>query len=255
MNESRWRLDGLMFELALEALGRDRLPYPLRYTIEGVEAYEDYQRLRANAKQQLAGFASPDLFNALNVLLEPQVRVEVHGFFGRDFNQVVRVHAGMTGRSATVAVQLPGPTQEYGRDILLTRCPPQALPAQIAAQLPNCAPGKYPAISGRRSDLTRVEYAKHPTRLSHTEQLNRIVRRPRSGLGEVGVFAGGAIDSRPTTDGRGFHWMDYLPADGRYLLHNHGDDEFTLAPGPVDEIQRQLRSLIETTYRAVAHSW
>ncbi|WP_405166955.1 ESX secretion-associated protein EspG [Nocardia sp. NBC_01499] len=254
MSESRWRLDGLMFELALEALGRDRLPYPLRYTLDGVEAYEDYQRLRANAARQLSGFASPDLFNALNVLLEPRVRVEVHGLFGREFKQVVRVHAGMTDREATIAVQLPGPTQEYGRDILLSRCPPQALPAQIAAHLPNCVGGKYPTISGRRSDLHTVEYTKHPTRLSHTEQLNRIVRRPRSGLGEVGVFAGAAIDSRPTTDGRGFHWMDYLPADGRYLLHNHGADEFTLAPGPVEEIQRHLHTLIQTTYRAVAHS-
>ncbi|GAA5070324.1 ESX secretion-associated protein EspG [Nocardia iowensis] len=255
MTESRWRLNGLMFELALAALGRDRLPYPLRYTIEGVQAYEDYERLRTNAAQQLSSFAGPDLFNALKVLLEPQVRVEVHGFFGRDFGQVVRVHAGMTARAATIAVQLPGPTQEYGRDILLTRCPPQAVPGQIAANLPNCVGGRYPAISGRRSDLDRVEYAKHPTRLSHTEQLNRIVRRPRSGLGEIGVFAGGAIDSRPTTDGRGFHWMDYLPADGRYLLHHHGDDEFTLTPGPVGEIQRQLHALIETTYRSAAPSW
>ncbi|WP_069163110.1 ESX secretion-associated protein EspG [Nocardia altamirensis] len=255
MNESRWRLDGLMFEVALEALGRDRLPYPLRYTVEGVEAYEDYARVRAQAAQKLSSFAAPDLFAALNVLLEPQVRVEMHGFYGRDFHQVVRVHAGMTGHSATIAVQLPGPTQEYGRDIILTRCPPQALPAQLAAQLPNCAPGRYPAINGRRSDLTKVEYAKHPTRLSHTEQLNRIVRRPRSGLGEVGVFAGGAIDSRPTTDGRGFHWLDYLPADGRYLLHNRDADEFALTPGPAEEIQRQLHALIQTTYRAVAHSW
>ncbi|WP_338772501.1 ESX secretion-associated protein EspG [Nocardia vulneris] len=254
MSESRWRMDGLMFEVALEALGRDRLPYPLRFSVEGVDAYEDYVRLRAQARERLSGIGSRELYTALTVLTEPQVRVEVHGFFGRDFKQVVRVHAGMTGRDATVAVQMPGPTQEYGRDIVLTRCPPRALPGLITAQLPNCAAGRFPPISGRRTDLNRVEYARHPTRLSHTEQLNRIVRRPRSGLGEVGVFAGGAIDSRPTTDGRGFHWMDYLPADGRYLLHNHGHDEFTLTPGTAEEIQRQLHALLDTTYRAVAHS-
>ncbi|GAA5042012.1 ESX secretion-associated protein EspG [Nocardia callitridis] len=255
MNESSWRMDGLMFELALEGFGRDRLPYPLRYNIEGVEAYEDYERLRKQARERLSAIATPELHHTLTVLLEPLVRVEMHGLYGRDFAGVVRLHAGMTGRTAAVAVQLPGPTQEYGRDVVLTRCAPTALPGHIAAALPKCAGGQYPPITGRRSDLDRVEYARHPTRLSHAEQLHRIVRRPRSGLGEVGVFAGGAIDSRPTTDGSGFHWLDYLPADRRYLLHNHDAQEFTLTPGPLEQIQRELHRLIETTYTATTSRW
>ncbi|MGW4739600.1 ESX secretion-associated protein EspG [Nocardia xishanensis] len=255
MSENHWRLDGFMFQLALEAFGRDRLPYPLRYTVEGIEAHDDYLRARAEAGQRLGRIADHRLHGALQVLLEPQVRVEVHGFFGRDFAQVVRIHAGVEGDRATVAVQLPGPTQQYGRDVLLSHCPARAVARHVVAQLPRCVEGRHAPIRGRRSDLGRTDYAQHPTRLSHTEELNRILRRPRSGLGEITVYRGAAYDSRPTNDGRGFHWLDYLPADGRYLLYHQGGEDFTVTPGAPEEIERQLTTLIESTHRPVARRW
>lgn len=255
MNEFQWRMDGFMFQLALEAFGRDRLPYPLRYKIEGVEAHDDYLRARVEAARRLQGIADERLYEALTVLLEPQVRVEVHGFYGPDFAQVVRIHAGLDARSATVAVQMPGPTQQYGRDVTLYRCPARGAVGHIVGNLPKCGPGKHRPLNGRRSDLDRPEYGRHPTRLSHTEELNRLVRRPRSSLGEIMVYRGAAYDSRPTGDGRGFHWMDYLPADGRYLLHNHSEQDFTLAPGSAAEMERELHKLLEASFRPVARSW
>ncbi|MFI5780942.1 ESX secretion-associated protein EspG [Nocardia sp. NPDC051570] len=244
-------MDGLTFTLALEAFGRDRLPYPLRYLPEGVDALDDYERARAEAAQRLAQAADERLFGALAVLLDPQVRVEIHGFYGPDFARVVRVHAGMVSGTATLAVQIPGPTQQYGGDVILAVCAPGQLPAQLAANLPACPPGTQPPITGWRSDLERTEYVRHPTQLSHTEKLQRIVRRKRSSMGEVAVFAGGALDSRPTEDGRGFHWLDYRPADGRYLLLPNGRDEFTLTPGPVDVITRRLHDLLLSARNSV----
>lgn len=260
MNEPRWRLDGLMFTLAVEAFGRDRLPYPITYEPEAtnpgeVVSYDDYQRMRAEARQRLARIADNRLHHALTVLLEPQVRVEVHGFHGPGFAQVTRIHAGITDHSATIAVQLPGPTQQSGRDVILTQLAPQSLPTHLVAHLPTCAGGKYDPLRAHASDVNRPVYSHHPTRLSLTEQITRIARRPRSGLGEIGVFAGGAIDARPTPDVRGFHWMDYQPTDGRYLLHHHPHNEFSLTPGPPEEITRCLQQIIETTRRSVAHSW
>ncbi|MGN2641315.1 ESX secretion-associated protein EspG [Nocardia takedensis] len=253
MSDERWHLSGLMFQIAVEGFGRDRLPYPIRYIADdpGIEVAEDYHRLRQQAGREMAGFASRELFEALRVLLEPQVRVEVHGFYGPDFGGVVRVHAGMVGSVATVAVQRPGPTQRYGRDVILTRTGVGEAAAKIIAAVPECAPGRIAPVTGRRSDMARATHIRDP----YLEEINRIVRRPRSGLGEVNVFRGGAIDSRPTNDGRGFHWMDYLPTDGRYLLHNHDRDEFTLTPGSREEITNRLRELIESTHRATVRAW
>ncbi|MFE3445223.1 ESX secretion-associated protein EspG [Nocardia sp. NPDC059180] len=260
MSESRWRMDGLMFTLAVNAFGRDRLPYPIKWEPERRDPaepipYDEYEQMRREASQRLAGIADQRLHHAISTLLEPEVRVEVHGFVGQDFRQVVRIHAGMTDRAAAMAVQLPGPTQAYGRDVILSVLPPQALAGQIVAHLPKCAGGKYEGLRARSSDVGRVEYAQHPTRLSLTEKIDRIVRRPRSSLGEIGVYAGPAIDSRPTPDVRGFHWMDYHPADGRYLLQHHPHEEFTLAPAPPEEILRALHHTITTTRRPTTPTW
>ncbi|MCM6775294.1 ESX secretion-associated protein EspG [Nocardia sp. CDC159] len=244
-------MDGLTFTIALEAFGRDRLPYPLRYLPEGFDALDDYQRARAESAQRLAETASERLYRALEVLLNPQVRVEMHGFYGPDLGRVVRVHAGMVGRIAALAVQLPGSTREYGGDIILLACAAAELPGHLAANLPKCPPGTRPPITARRSDLETAEYARDPIHLSHNEKLNRIVRRKRSSIGEVGVFPGPALDARPTTDGRGFHWMDYQPRDGRYLLLHHGPEDFTLTPGSPDTLTRHLHDLLLGTRNAV----
>lgn len=250
----------MMFTLAVQGFGRDRLPYPFRYEPERRHphepvGYDEYQRLRTEARRRLRQMADERLHQALSVLLEPEVRVEVHGYYGPNFQQVVRMHAGTSRGSAALAIQLPGPTQEYGRDIILTRLPPEALPKQIVMHLPACAPGRYRPVRSRRSDVDKAEYSQHPTRLSPSEEVNRIIRRRRSGFGEVGVLAGPAIDARPTPDVRGFHWMDYLPEDGRYILHHLPDEEFVLTPGQPDEVARQLQRLIETTRRSPARRW
>ncbi|MQY18108.1 ESX secretion-associated protein EspG [Nocardia macrotermitis] len=250
MNENQWRLDGLTFTLALETLGRDRLPYPLRYIAEGVEALDDYERMRQQAAQNLYRMVGPELYDAFTILLEPQVRVEVHGYFRKDFSGVVRMHAGISGPMATLALQLPGSTPEYGGDVVIVSGAAQSLPARIVANIPKCRPGQHPSIKGRRSDVNAVEYSRNPLYLSHAEQVQRIVRRPRSAVGEISVHPGPAADSRPTHDGRSVHWMDYLPTDGRYLLRHHPGNEFTLDPASPDELTRTIQRLIAATQHA-----
>lgn len=235
-------------------MGRDRLPYPLSYQPEFIERRDDYERLRARAAQQLQPLFDERFHRALTTLLEPQVRIEVHGFHGPGLTQVVRVHASLAGRFATVAQQLPGPDREHGRDVIITQCGAGELVAEIAAMLPNCQGGSHYSFSARRSDLNQPVYARHPTKLSPIEELQQFVRRPRSGTGEITVYPGAAYDIRPTDDGRPFIWMDY-PGDGRYLLFNHNRDDFSFAPGPADELMRQMQNRIDTANRARTSTW
>ncbi|NKY55689.1 ESX secretion-associated protein EspG [Nocardia flavorosea] len=247
MSESSWQLGGYEFTIALEAMGRDRLPYPLEYQPPRMEHEDDFQRFRQRCAQRLQPVFGEPLYQALTVLLEPEIRVEIYGVHGRQ-NTAIRMHAGVVGRTAVLAMQLPGPEPKSGGDIVLTRLRSNELAPRLVAGLPRAATGRHQPIRARRADLNAPVYSRHPTQLSPVEDLQRFFRRPRAGTGEITIYPGYTIDTRPTGDGYAFLWLDY-PDDGRYLLHNHSTDDFTVTPGPADEILRQLRSRMETAHR------
>lgn len=254
MSELRWQLDGLAFTIALELLGRDRLPYPLSYRPPFLEHRDDYRRLRAQTARRLSEVFDERLHRALTVLLEPQVRIEVHGFAGPDLRQVVRLHVGIADQVATVAVQQPGPDREHGRDVVLTMCYAHTVATEVVARLPRSRGGGHAPFTGRRSELERPVYSRHPMRLNPVEELNRFFRRPRSSAGEITVYPGIAYDARPTDDGHAFIWLDY-PDDGRYVLVNHNADDFSVTPAPVAEMVRQVQHRIDTVQRLRAPAW
>ncbi|OQS12818.1 ESX secretion-associated protein EspG [Nocardia donostiensis] len=254
MNGKRWQLDGLAFTIALEAIGRDRLPYPLSYMPEYTEHRADYERLRQHTAQRLQQVFDERFYNALTVLLEPTTRVEIEGFYGPNQTQVVRIHAGIVGDRATLANQQPGPTSEHGRDIIITEHPTRMLAAEIIARLPRTPAGTHHPFRARRSDLNAPIYSHHPTRLSPQEDMQRFLRRPRGGTGEITVYPGYTLDARPTNNGRAFLWLDY-PHDGRYLLHHHNTDDFTITPGPPDELMRQLQDRIDAVGNRRTTAW
>jgi hypothetical protein len=254
MNGTRWQLDGYDFTLALEAMGRDRLPYPLEYQPHRMAHDDDFRRYRQQCARRLQPVFDERLYRALTVLLEPEIRVEIYGVHGPQQNTAVRMHAGVVGRIAVLAMQLPGPARKSGGDIVLTQLRTDQLAAQLVAGLPQVATGRHQPIRARRSDLNAPVYSRHPTRLSPEEDLQRFFRRARTGTGEITVYPGYTVDTRPTGDGYAFLWLDY-PDDGRYLLHNHNTDDFTLTPGPPDEILRQLRSRMDTAHRVRAGNY
>ncbi|MFQ6399130.1 ESX secretion-associated protein EspG [Nocardia sp. KC 131] len=242
MSATRWRLDGLAFTIALEAMDRDRLPYPLSYQPEFMERLSDFERLRQRRARELQAVFDERLYKALTVLLEPQVRIEIHGFYGPDLSRVVRMHAGIVDRIATLAIQQHGPTRDHGLDIVVGECHADTLVTDIAANLPQSRGGTHPAFSARRSDLDHPIYSRHPTPLSPTEEINQFLRRPHTSTGEITVYPGIAYDARPTDDGHPFIWLDY-PDDGRYLLHNHNQNDFTIAPGPSQELMHHSKAV------------
>ncbi|APE32749.1 ESX secretion-associated protein EspG [Nocardia mangyaensis] len=242
-NETRWQLDSLGFSIALEANGRDRLPYPLRYRAEFPETADEYARRRARSAQNLQQVYDDSLHRTLEILLEPHVRVEIQGFHGPRQAQTIGIHVGIADAEAVVAVQYSERDRRGGGDITLNRHPASSVAAEIVALLPRCPGGGEPRFEGRRSDLDAAVHARHPTRLSPTEKLQRFLKRPRTGTGEITVYPGFEIDARPTTDGSAFLWLDY-PDDGRYLMQHHDTDNFTVIPGPTEEITRRLQARI-----------
>ncbi|MFD8098399.1 ESX secretion-associated protein EspG [Nocardia fluminea] len=251
MTESRWHMEGLTFTIALEALGRDRLPYPLSYFPDPIEFPDDLDRSRAAAAQRLKSRFDDRLHNALTVLLEPEMRIEVYGFYGPDQTRTVRMHAGITGDTTTLAIQSPGPTRDYGTDVTITTHPTELIAHEIITRLPRLPAGTHRPFHGKRSDLTTPINSRDPIRLSPIEEFQRFFHRPRIGMGEISVFPGYTVDSRPTKNGHGFLWLDY-PDDGRYLLTEEGSDEINVVGGAPGEQLRQLQSCFRETLRARA---
>ncbi len=236
---SSWQLDPHAFAVGVEGHGRDRLPYPLTFRPEFAETYEIHQKRREAAFARLRQAYDDGLHKVFRALLEPEVRVEIEGLHGPGQSEVVRVYAGIIEDHAALAVQASGPTREQGGNIALSIVPLADLAAAIITNLPRAQGGSTPRFEGRRSDLEAATYARHPTRLSPIEQTQRFFRRPRTSTGEITVYPGFQVDSRPTTDGKAFLWLDY-PNDGRYLIQHHDADNFTVIPGPPTELQHRL---------------
>ncbi|WP_446223843.1 ESX secretion-associated protein EspG [Nocardia sp. IBHARD005] len=249
-HEMRWQLNSLAFNIAVEANDRDRLPYPLRYRAKFPETADEYARRRAESAQRLQQIYDDSLHRTLEILLEPQVRVEVLGFHGPGQKQMVGIHAGIVGTEAVVAVQHSDRDSRGGGDIAIGRYPAGSVAAEIVTALPRCTGGTEPRFEGRRGDLDTAVHARHPTRLSPIEKVQRFLNRPRIGTGAITVYPGFEIDARPTDDGVAFQWLDY-PNDGRYLMQHHDAENFTVIPGPTDEITRRLHTRINTMAQRV----
>ncbi|WP_430333947.1 ESX secretion-associated protein EspG [Rhodococcus sp. ACT016] len=227
-----WRFTGLEFQVVWAQLGRDRLPYPLRFR-PIADTQDDLDRQRRAAAASWAPRLTGTLDRHLAVLADPDVRVEVAGFAGREDGTRIRMHAGIRGDTATLAIQLPGPDADSGGDVLAHGVDPEQIPNAIAAALPVMSTGSRPAMRFRRSDL---ESGSGPLLVSAGSTRIRdaaldLLRRPRTGIGEITAFAGAAYDSRPTTDGVGLHWLDF-DGDGRYCLRETADIAVTPASGP-----------------------
>lgn len=211
-----WRLSALEFSVALHALGRDRMPYPFTFRAQGNSA-DEVRILRLDAGKHLAAQADGLFRTTLTLLLEPQIRVEVLGFTGPELLTPIRIHAGISGRTAVLAVQHPEQETDSG-DVTLRRCSLDDLAQHIVAELPTAEAGERRAFTAERTARTATEesYVRPANEVTSSEQIDQFFRRPRTSVGEIGVFDGVAVDARATC-GRTVHWFDFV-GDGRYVV-------------------------------------
>ncbi|QCQ92359.1 ESX secretion-associated protein EspG [Rhodococcus sp. SGAir0479] len=237
----RWRFTGLEFQVLWRHLGLDRLPYPLRYR-PAAETQDELDRRRREAATSALARVTDTLYLQLAVLAEPTVRVEVFGFTGAQ-RTPVRMHAGIGGGRGVLAVQVPGPDTDTGGDVVLHAAGASRIPDAIAAALPAVPPGAMAPLRFRRSDLQAgrgtVLAPAGATGIRHDALA--LLKRPRTGLGEITAFAGAAYDSRPTDDGVALHWMDYAD-DGRYTFREATD--IAVTPASETQLAADIRQLV-----------
>ncbi|PXX59874.1 ESAT-6 protein secretion system EspG family protein [Nocardia tenerifensis] len=243
-----WRFTGQEFDILWSAYGRDRLPYPLAFRPTTAVDWEDLVRQREAAIQSLLGQYSENLELALSTLLEPETRVESKGFGGSGLTTVFRFHGAVRNGSGATLVQLPGTAEDTGGDVIIGLCAPNEVAAAAVAALPKTPAGSRPAVSFRREEIAtdRQRYSRRPNELSINEQLSRMFKRDRTAVGEITVFPGPAMDSRPTNDGRGFLWADYAD-DGRYYIKS--GDPIVATPMSPTAMTNEIARLVDLTHR------
>lgn len=235
-----WQLSALEFSVALHALGRDRMPYPFTFRAPGNSA-EEVRALRLDAGKQLAAQADGLFRTTLTLLLEPQIRVEVHGFTSPELRTPIRIHAGISGRTAVLAVQHPDPQPDSG-DVTIRRCSVDAIAQCIVTELPTAEAGNRRAFTAERSARAASEesYVRPADEVPRSEQIDRFFRRPRTCVGEIGVFDGVAVDARATS-GRTAHWFDFV-GDGRYVVK--GDKTKRVVPVSAETFAAEIDTLV-----------
>ncbi|MDI9917007.1 ESX secretion-associated protein EspG [Rhodococcus sp. IEGM 1379] len=250
MSLSQWQFSGLEFQLLWDAVGRDRLPHPLRFHPHA-ETMTDLTQQRQHASERLIAVLDERLHRALEALVEPNVRVEVCGLTGQD---VTRAHGVVVGGIGVLAVQLPGRQIDIGSDVTLSVGRASELPRMIVGALPQCAAGTGRWISVRQpSNLPghRIMNSAGDPRVA--EELKRFFGRPRTSVGEIATYPGIAVDARPTDDGIAFHWCDYA-ADGRYIVEN-GETISARAASGADIVEQISSGIAEVARRVVPARW
>lgn len=252
----RWRLRPEEFLLLWTDVGLARVPFPLQVresaqTVDERSANTLVIRERfAQGGVQQRGRVEADLEHVLRTLARPLLCCTAFGFYGPEPGQLVRIRAAHAGGAGVLAMQLAGPSDEVGGDVMLSTVAGSGLAEAVVGALPAAAPGAMAAASmavsasvGGYSSVNVV----HNAAQRATERFQRLVEGPFGGGGHFTVTV---LDADGTTRRLDtLRWFD-RPEDGRYVTV-HGA---TSTVGPADAatltaaLHQQLAALGRTTF-------
>ncbi|MGY4099560.1 ESX secretion-associated protein EspG [Nocardia sp. R16R-3T] len=253
-----WSMSALELTVLWHAMGRDVLPYPLRYrpTEDTAAAYEHAYKTAASGVRAIL---DEDVYGPLRVLVEPEARIEVAGFAGAAKGvlprenaaptALARIHAAVSARSAVILTQQPTSDPDRGGAVRMTLVGTHTLARRIIAALPDAPRGTASSFAINRADLDSDDdrpftaFSDDAPISRHTEA-QRFFERHRTTVAHIAVYPGGAFDNRPTPK-RDFHIMDY--PDGRYRVQATAAIHVT--PTDNAELSTHLQNLLDRTLR------
>ncbi|MEV2224017.1 ESX secretion-associated protein EspG [Nocardia vinacea] len=214
----------------------DRYPFPLRL-IASVRWEDEFDQLTRELDRRLPLYANPDLSAALRVAADPRIALTLIGTRRR----LLRAFGAIDADIGVTLVQRPGPTPEFGGNVVLEVGTAAIVPAVFAAVLGDVPPGRHPAVV---EDVQRlVDNLESWTGLKETasDRIYRLLRAPRSGSGTVEILRG-LRDSHPAAP-EYLNWFD-IDGDGRYH-YRHQYNEFHITPWDQPTIRREITRLAQ----------
>ncbi|MEV0252448.1 ESX secretion-associated protein EspG [Nocardia sp. NPDC050712] len=236
-----WELTPIEFWVAWEALGRDRMPFPLTFAAE-VETQVEFDMQRKAAASSLMRTMGDDdsLYSALHALAHADVRIELFGYRHDGRDRMVRACAAIESDLGAVAAQMPGAEFGTGGNIRIDLRAPQAVVQRLLSVLPDTAAGAGPSVNIHRDELQQ------PTRInshrrSPSEHAVRLLKRPFRTYAELRVAAGPSLNGWQE-GGTQLYLIDYR-GDGRYLLRE--DDRIEAIPCTTERVRAEVTRLID----------
>ncbi|AHH15078.1 EspG family protein [Nocardia nova SH22a] len=249
MEGKRWRFDAAQFRVLWDCTGRDVLPYPLAHRFVDEETLSDVARTRKRIAETLLPQLDSDLERAIEVLFDPEVRIEVAGFRGARREHKIRIHAAANDRKGVLAVQEPGPEDTVGGTVHLSYLGTDALAAAVIAELPKCAAGQGKPMRIPIEDLDApIPHVRDPWKVDPKEQLSRFLSRPTSATFHIAAYPWGSPDNRHTKGRKDFQIIDFID-DGRYA--SFGDRVIQVKPTDSTKMTAQVRDMITRTIAEV----
>ncbi|WP_067676216.1 ESX secretion-associated protein EspG [Nocardia miyunensis] len=244
-----WKLSQLEFYTAWQALGRDRMPFPIEFRTD-IEFRSDLDRECAEAARRLVDLSRSDdgLYRALQALAQPQVHVMVFGYRLDGRERMVRMHAGIDGDGiGGVLVQEPGPAPDLDAagDIRVYLHGPGGAVGRMVSLLPDVAAGRSHGVSINRLDLAPSETWTPGGRRSPGEQAMRFFRMPYRTYVEIKVDLGAALDGWQDS-GSYLRVVDFV-GEGRYLLTL--GDRVEATPLTADKLRASIQQLVDRAVR------
>ncbi|WP_164860561.1 ESX secretion-associated protein EspG [Rhodococcus sp. X156] len=217
-----WRLTPHELLTLWPVTGVARFPFPLQVRDTTPTLNErDLAMRHATARLQHGGLirdgrVDADLEAALRILAAARLWCTAFGFHGTRTDgpsDLVRIRAAHAGRAGVLAVQLPGPQDDVGGDVLLRTVPNAALAESVVGALPPAPPGRErPATTatGPHGAETAVRSAEQ----REDRRFRELVAGPFTSAGQLSVtaLAGDGHEHTRNT----LRWFD-REDDGRYL--------------------------------------
>ncbi|MEV6428784.1 ESX secretion-associated protein EspG [Nocardia sp. NPDC051463] len=201
--------------------GTDRYPFPLRL-IASTRWEDEHEQLTRQLDQRLPPHGDPDLSAVLRVAADPETSLALTGTRARP----IRVYGAIDTDIGVTLVQRPGPTPDFGGNVVIEVGTVAIVPKVLTMVLGNVSPGRHPAIAEDIEHLRDSLESWNGTKETASDRIHRLLRARRSGSGTLESrrdLRGG----RPSSP-EYLNWFD-IDGDGRYLYRRQFND-FQIMP-------------------------
>lgn len=217
----KWEFTPDEFMHVWRETGADRYPFPLRL-IASVRWEDEFARLTSELNQRLLLGDDPDLTAVLRVAAHPETSLALIGTRRRP----LRAYGAIDTDIGVTLVQRPGPTSDFGGNVVIEVGTPATIPRVFTAVLGNIAPGNHPPLAEDTNRLLDSLESWNGTKETTSDRIRRLLSAPRSGSGTVECIRNTRNSPAPTPER--LNWFD-VDGDGRYLYHHHYN-EFHITP-------------------------
>ncbi|APB01563.1 ESX secretion-associated protein EspG [Nocardia seriolae] len=220
-----WSFTDLELLVLWEELGEELLPAPLFFTSR-TETWNAHLDNKARARNALRD-RDPEWAQVLHAVHAPELRVEVHGWDGRDWRTPaasIRMLGVRSGEAGYLITQRPGETVRHSTGFTITEFWAAELATEVVAGLPDTAAGRGgDTVLAAPGDAAEVDYGFGLSPAHETleggvvDRAAEFLAAPAPSMGAIDVVQGRSRFGPRGITRHHLEWRD-LDADGRYVV-------------------------------------